>query len=109
VTSHGVVLLGRQKLQDFARSGRRRGWVLSYCYRHDDKVVWQEFGQWWGDVVSCGDYLLELEAAVGWANHLLFSRNRIVVRRISDGVPAGSIKTRPMKNGVPGSVVCASP
>ena len=76
-----------------------------YCYRGDGgKVTWLEYGHWLGQVVPCGDYLLEQEFALGSLDHLLFAKNRTVVRRISDGAKVGSIKT-----GQSGTIACAGP
>jgi hypothetical protein len=78
---------------------------FSYCYRGEgDKVVWQEFGQWWSQPDTCGEYLLERGFAAGWVDHLLFSKNRTVVRRLSDGAKVGSIRTRQGD-----SAACAGP
>lgn len=77
---------------------------FGYCYRGSGrKVAWQEYGQWLDQPVSCGDYLIESEFALGWFNHLLFSKNRTVVRRISDGAVAA------VKMGRSGRIVCAGP
>jgi hypothetical protein len=76
-----------------------------YCYRGDGgKVAWLEYGHWLGKVVLCGDYLLEQEVALGSLDHLLFTKNRTVVRRISDGARVGSVKT-----GQGGTIACAGP
>ncbi len=78
---------------------------FGYCYRGDgDKVLWQEFGQWWYQPITCGDYLLEQEFALGWVEHLRFPKNLTIVRRISDGAKVSSIKTQ-----LGDSAVCAGP
>jgi hypothetical protein len=77
---------------------------FGYCYRGSKgKVAWLEYGQWLDQPVFCGDYLIEPEFALGWFNHLLFSKNRTVVRRIADGGVAS------VKMGQSGSIVCAGP
>ncbi len=60
-----------------------------FCYRQD-KVQWIRYGSWLGTRL-CGGYLLENEYASGVIDHFEFTRNRAVVRRISDGNEAGSI------------------
>ena len=78
---------------------------FGYCYRGDgDKVVWQEFGRWWFQPITCGAYLIEQEYSAGWVDHLHFPKNRTIVRRISDGIKVGSMKTQEGD-----SAVCAGP
>ena len=60
-----------------------------FCYRQDT-VQWIRYGSWLG-IRLCGGYLLENEYASGVIDHFEFTRNRTVVRRISDGNEAGSI------------------
>jgi hypothetical protein len=73
-----------------------------YCYRND-KVVWREWGHWWFLPVPCGDYLIEQEFVVP-DDHLSFTHDRSVVRRISDGVQVATVKTGPRS-----AVACAGP
>jgi len=73
-----------------------------YCYR-SDKVAWREWGHWRWLPVPCGDYLLEQEVAIP-DEHLSFSRNRTVVRRIMDGVQVATVRTGPDTG-----IACAGP
>jgi hypothetical protein len=72
-----------------------------FCYRKDS-LSWREWGHWWYQPVSCGDYLLEQEFVIP-DNHLSFPRNRTIVRRISDGTKVATVRTGT------DDIVCASP